>query len=518
MKPAPILFLILALALLLNGCAVVPKPVSVALPAPDYWPTSDWRSASPESQGMDSVLLAQMLEEITTKQVNIHSVLIVRNGYLVTEAYFHPYTSDTKEHVQSVTKSVIGALVGIAIEKGTIQNVNQTVMGFYPDRIVENPGGQKDAIRLEHLLSMSSGLDCQEFSNSGPTMEQTSGWVQFMLDLPVVSRPGKVFGYCNGNAHLLSALLETSSGINTRQFANQELFRPLGIPDVEVDDWGEDPQGYTIGGYGLHLRPRDLANFAFLYLHNGLWEGKQLLPARWVADSTKQHIQKEDGSGYGYLWTVYPKAGHYAALGLGGQQIHIYPAKNLIVIVTAGLEAYAEAPEIERMLNEYILPSIQVDAPLAENAAGLDRLQTAIALASNPVQPVASLPATALDISGNVYTFGENPPGWQTLDVTFTPDSPVARLHLNDSEPIEVGLDNLYRLSETSMFGEILLRGRWVDEQTFILDYPYPPWGVPRLGELGSTTFQLVFTEDTLQVTITSLILGGDPVTFSGSK
>jgi hypothetical protein len=317
---------------------------------------------------------------------------------------------------------------------------------------------------------------------------------------------------------LLSALLETSSGINTRQFANQELFRPLGIPDVEVDDWGEDPQGYTIGGYGLHLRPRDLANFAFLYLHNGLWEGKQLLPARWVADSTKQHIQKEDGSGYGYLWTVYPKAGHYAALGLGGQQIHIYPAKNLIVIVTAGLEAYAEAPEIERMLNEYILPSIQVDAPLAENAAGLDRLQTAIALASNPVQPVASLPATALDISGNVYTFGENPPGWQTLEVTFTPDSPVARLHLNDSEPIEVGLDNLYRLSETSMFGEILLRGRWVDEQTFILDYPYPPWGVPRLGELGSTTFQLVFTEDTLQVTITSLILGGDPVTFSGSK
>jgi CubicO group peptidase (beta-lactamase class C family) len=274
------IFFILILAV--AGCNT-PKPVSVSVPEPEYWPTGEWKSTSPEAQGMDSDLLAQMLEDISTNRTGIHSVLVVRNGYLVTEAYFHPYTRDTKIQVQSITKSVIGALVGIAIRDGYIKSVNEKLLSFFPKRTIENPSPEKDSIRLKHLLSMSSGFPCQEFSSSGQSMEQSSGWVQYMLDLPVDTAPGKTFGYCDGNPHLLSAILGIRTGMDTREFANHELFQPLGIPLVEETDWWTDPQGISNGGYGLSLRPVDLAKLALLYLHNGKWEGRQILPETWAA-------------------------------------------------------------------------------------------------------------------------------------------------------------------------------------------------------------------------------------------
>lgn len=221
-----LLTLILALSVLLAACAPA-QSISSRVPEPDYWPTAGWQSSTPEAQGMDSDLLAKMLEDISAEQSKIYSVLVVRNGYLVTEAYFHPYTHETKTHIQSVTKSVIGMLVGKAIDVGSIKNAEETLVSFFPGRVFENPSERKSSIQLAHLLSMSSGLDCTEFSPSGPTMEQTSSWVQFMLDLPVVNPPGEKFGYCNGNAHLLSAILEKTTGITAREFAIQELFQPL---------------------------------------------------------------------------------------------------------------------------------------------------------------------------------------------------------------------------------------------------------------------------------------------------
>ena len=502
--------------ILFTGCSSA-KSVSVPVPEPDYWPTLGWQSSTPEAQGMDSALLAQMLEEISTSKTSIHSVLVIRNGYLVTEAYFHPYTRDTKVHIQSVTKSVIGMLVGKAISDGYIKSENEKLVDFYPNRIFENPGKQKSSIRLKHLLSMSSGLDCQEFS-SGPSMEQTQGWVQFMLDLPVTSAPGKVFGYCNGNAHLLSSILEKSTGMSAREYANHVLFQPLGIPNVDEADWGSDPEKITIAGYGLHLRPVDMAKLAFLYLNNGMWDGKQLIPAHWVADSTTQHLQKEDGSGYGYLWTVYPRDDHYAALGLGGQQIHVYPTKNLIVIVTASLESFAEAPEIEKMLREYIRPAIQAGNPHEAVPEISSRLEAAIEAAAYPIQPVPPLPARGLDISASTYTFEENPMGWKNMKFVFEEGGETAQLYLQDFPVLEIGLDNIYRLSTGESIGDLLLRGRWLDGQTFVVDYPYPASGTPELGELGETEFQFKFTGDQLEVTVQQLVFGGEPVVFTGTK
>lgn len=509
--------ILLVLILFLTSCSPS-QSVSVTVPEPAAWPTASWLESSPEAQGMDSALLAQMIQDLSADRTNIYSVLIVRNGALVTEAYFHPYTRDTKLHVQSITKSVIGMLVGKALSTGDIKSVNEKLVDYFPNRSFQNPSEEKNAIQLSHLLSMSSGWDCQEFSGTGPGMEQSANWVQFMLDLPVVATPGEQFGYCNGNAHLLSAILEQTTGMTAREFANQKLFQLLGISPVEEADWSADPLGHSIGGYGLHLRPLDLAKLALLSLQNGKWEGQQLLPESFVTDASTQQIAKEDGSGYGYLWTIYPDRQQYAALGLGGQQIHIFPAKNLIVVVTAGLESFAEAQEIEDMLNKYILTSIKSDGPLAENSAALAALQSAIETAQNPVQAVAVQPATALDISGAVYTLAENPLGWQTFEFEFREGAETASLRLNGSDPMEIGLDNLFRQSNVQPFGEILLRGRWVDEQTFTIDYPYPLIGLPRLGELGNAKMMFHFSGDDLEVTIDEQIFGGEPFTLSGSR
>jgi hypothetical protein len=364
---------------------------------------------------------------------------------------------------------------------------------------------------------MSSGLDCQEFSGSGPRMEQSDRWVRFILDRPMVSKPGETFGYCNGNAHLLSAILEKSTGLSAREFANTELFELLGIPAVFATDWGSDPQKITTGGYGLRLRPVDMAKLAFLYLHQGQREDMQLIDPQWVDESTTQQVQKEDGSGYGYLWTLYPEAGHYAALGLGGQQIHVYPSKDLLVVVTASLESYAEAPEMEKMLNEYILPAVKSERPLAKHPDGYSRLTSAIETMANPVQRVPALPVTALDISGKTYTFGENLLGWEDLEFGFEDESKTAWLHLNDCPVLEIGLDNVYRLSNGEAIGELLLRGRWADEQTFIVDYPYPTAGATVLGDLGETEFRFKFTGDQLEVTVEQSVFGGEPLIVVGS-
>jgi CubicO group peptidase (beta-lactamase class C family) len=481
------------------------------VPEPDYWPTAGWRTSTPEAQGMDSSLLAQMLEEVNTKKTRIYSVLVIRNGYMVTEAYFQPYTRDTKMHVQSVTKSVIGALVGIAVQKGYIKSANEKMLSFFPNHTYANPGKNKDSIRLTHLLSMSSGFPCQEFSDSGQSMEQTSSWVQFMLDLPVDTPPGQTFGYCNGNPHLLSAILETTTSMHTREFANQELFKPLGIPMATASDWWSDPQGFSNGGDGLFLRPVDMAKLAFLYLHNGEWEGQQLLPDHWVTDSTTQYVQKPEGPGYGYLWTVYPELGRYSALGLAGQQIHVYPSKNLIVVLTAELETYMEAPEIEHMLTEFILPSIKSDSPLTDNPAGVSRLQEATDLAANPAQAVPALPAIAQEISGKLFPLEKNAHTWKNLLLIFKPGAKTAQVSTMGYDDLdEVGLDNIYRRA-TLPANQYMMRGHWVDDQTFVIEWT-------PIGNIGSAEIRLKYSGDNVEIAIQPLIFGGEPTIIKGTK
>jgi CubicO group peptidase (beta-lactamase class C family) len=456
----------LVLAAILAACLT-----PAAQPQPNYWPTDGWRSAAPEEQGMNSEILLKMIEAIKEEQLPLHSLLIVRNGYLVGEIYPYPYTADQVHIVQSVTKSVIGALTGIAIEQGKIKDVDEPLLSSFPEENVLNPDEKKTAITMENLLSLTAGLDCPEDPSLGKPIMQTSGnWVGFMLDQPMVSRPGEKFNYCTGEAHLLSAILQKATGMSTRTYANQMLFSPIGIKPLLEARWPSDPQGVTLGGYGLGLTPQEMAKFGYLFLNKGKWDGTMVLPSQWVKTSTTRHNQGDGKKDYGYLWWIDPQGKWYAALGRNGQHIFVYPTENMVVVFTAALPTGDDADLIplQKLLDQYILPAVKSDRALPANPDAQARFKAAVQAMAQPQPSIpASLPAIAREISGKNFALDDNPFGWHTIAFSFKEGETEAKLNVDGME-IAFGLDNVYRFvpAGDSPFPQGF-RGSWEGGDTF---------------------------------------------------
>ena len=498
--------------MLIAGSTSTQPSTSTSVPDPVYWPTEDWRTSTPEEQGMDSELLAKMFEHIAQNQINLHSVLIIRNGYVVTEAYFHPYTVDTPHQTASVTKSVISILLGIAIDRGSIRGVEQPLLDFFPGRWIANVDVRKQAISLEHLLTMTSGIACKDRSGTDDQMQQSHGWIQFMLDLPMAYVPGEQFSYCSGGPHLLSAILEKTTSLKTRDFANARLFMPLGIPAVSEIEWGGDPQGYTLGGYGLYLTPRNLAKLGYLILQQGQWAGQQIVSSQWVTASLTTHStwMEEGRRDYGYFWWLYPEHGYYSMMGMAGQQVHIVPRLHMVVVFTAAINPNDEKV-LDPLLTNYIIPAALSDSPLANNPNGAARLAAHIRSVEQPKQPVAPLLGIAQQISGKQYAMDDNPAGFETIGFTFHPDADEATITFttrDGSQTLPIGLDNLYRATQRKI-GSGLLRGHWADDQTFILEEL-------RLGEWMELEYHIEFSETEMNVTAYHKVLGGPPLKLRG--
>ena len=224
---------------------------------------------------------------------------------------------------------------------------------------------------------MTSGLDCHVDHGEITLREmmQSKDWVQFMLDRPMLAEPGSKFEYCSGGMHLLSGIISQTTGSSELEFARRELFQPLGIEDVI---WPSDPQGVSTGWGDLHLRPRDMAKIGYLWLHQGRWEGRQIIPAEWVRAATQVHSHPGgENVGYGYGFWVYPQRNpvEYEALGRGGQRITVTPAENRIVVFTGG---GFEPGDVGKFIGE----SIKSNQPLPENPAGLARLAAAVSAAA----------------------------------------------------------------------------------------------------------------------------------------
>jgi CubicO group peptidase (beta-lactamase class C family) len=482
---------------LLAGCT----PAVSTPTTPAYWPTDGWRSAAPEEQGTDSEKLAQMVEHIQQEKLNLHSLLIVRNGYLVSELYAYPYSAGQVHFIASVTKSVIGALVGIAIQKGDIQDVQQPLFSLLPEQRVANLDDQKKAITLENLLTQTSGLDCHENPAPGEAFMQASqNWVQFMLDLPMAAQPGTKFNYCTGAIQLLSAVLQKATGVSAREFANQNLFAPLGIGPISEARWPSDPQGVTTGGFGLALTSGEMAKLGYLFLNQGQWDGETIVPAEWVSASTASHANQGDKKEYGYLWWIDPQGKWFAALGRAGQHIFVYPAENLVVVFTSDLPYTHDADlvPLQELLDQYILPAVKSDRPLPANPDGLARLKARIqALAQPPRTAPAPLPAIATQISAETYALADNPFGWQTIAFNFQDSVDEVKVSVSSnggSGQLAIGLDNVYRTVEggDSTFPQEL-RGRWENQDTFVIEDIYP-------GQMLQYTYRIQFSGDAIHI------------------
>jgi CubicO group peptidase (beta-lactamase class C family) len=335
------------------------------------WPTDGWSTSTPDEQGMNSNLLNEMMDKIQEQDVRIDSLLIVRNGHLVFEEYpSYRYENDSRHIIHSCTKSYTSALVGIALHNGYIEGVDSTLLELLPNRTIANLDERKQAITLEHFLTMTSGLEWDEwtepydsYQNSLNQVWAASDSVQHVLDLPMAYDPGEVWVYNSGGSHLLGAIVAEATGTSLFAYAIEKLFTPLGISSSNIF-WPWDNQGRNWGHGGVEMVPRDMAKFGYLYLNNGTWDGEQIVPMEWVHRSGDTLFTFNDYSGYSYQWWTYPTdtVNVYSAEGFSGQYIFVIPELDMVVVFTSSVPPYEPYPQ-PSILFEYIIESAINELP-----------------------------------------------------------------------------------------------------------------------------------------------------------
>ncbi len=335
----------------------------------EYWPTSGWKSSTPEQQGMDSAKLLIADEFIQNRLADALSLLVVKNGYLVFEKYYSYGRRERYAVVHSVTKSVTSALIGIALEKGYLNSVDQKIVEFFPEYITDELDPRKKEISLKHLLTMSAGF---KWNDRGPIMRSwyfSPDMGKFVIQLPQENNPGDVFNYNSSTSHLLSIILSKSTKVSTLDFANQNLFEPLGI---QKKYWDKDGQGFYMGGFGLRLSARNLAKIGFLYLNNGFWNGQSIVPEYWVKESTRQWMFAHNVHNlygptyYGYQWWIKEVDGcfSYRAWGRRGQFIVVVPKLDLVIVVTSEIALPHPRPSIHYSpLFDLVASSVKRERP-----------------------------------------------------------------------------------------------------------------------------------------------------------
>src|SRR5260370_9243650 len=300
------------------------------------WPTKGWRTSTPEEQGIDS---KQLTKAVEWGIFSFDSLLVVRHGKIVAEAYYAPYSAGIPHQVNSVTKAVTSTLIGIACQEGLLDSPNHRVLDFFDRHEIANLGDKKEAITVQDLLDMTSGIAWTELglegtpSSSVAELIRSPNWINFILSQPMWYAPGTDFNYNSGNHHLLSAILTTLSGMSAIEYAKANLFGPLRINDLY---WWKTPQGISSGGFGLFLQPREMAKIGNLYLHNGVWEGKQLLPLAWIDKVSHAKIDMHLGQGLRYsncFWAL-PEKHVYMAVGYRWQTIMVFPELDVIAVTT----------------------------------------------------------------------------------------------------------------------------------------------------------------------------------------
>jgi CubicO group peptidase (beta-lactamase class C family) len=316
-----------------------------------------------QDSGLNVELIGKMVEQIANEtDKNVDSVLLIKKGKLVLEEYFYQYDRDRLHQLRSATKSVVSALVGIALDKKLIASKAEKVVSFFPEYQIKNLSAEKRAITIEHLLANASGLACEDNNEASPGEEQkmnaSRDWVRFILDLPMVDAPGETGRYCSGGVILLGRIVEKASGKSLPDFAAEHLFGKLGISNYR---WNFKPDNSSFDdACQLHLRPRDMAKLGLLYMNEGQWKGKQILPQEWVRASLSRHSVVR-GTDYGYLWWRQwlnvngTRMDGVTAKGNGGQRIYLWPSLGLIVVITGS--NYNEQSPSDEIQIKYILPA-----------------------------------------------------------------------------------------------------------------------------------------------------------------
>ena len=361
-------------------CVFVLTVATAAQQSTTTWPTSGWTPATPESQGLSADRLAAFDRDIQAGAYgNVDRLVVVKGGRLVFDTRYqrdyreisrgrmgplgcgqgcadpawmhefnyyhpnwHPYFQGRDVHsLQSVTKSIAATVVGIALGRGELGSLDRPFLEFFKDRTLPGADPRLRRSTLRDVLTMRSGIEWHEqdrpFNETNTTLqlEKSRDWIGFTLAQPMDADPGTKWVYNSGGSMLLSGIIKSATGQFIDEYAAQHLFRPLGIKDFH---WKKTPTGHPDTEGGLYLSAQDLAKVGYLYLHDGMWEGRRILPVGWVEDATTRHTKTTSPAwDYGYQWWLTTRAGVdvWAGRGFGGQFLVVIPSRDVVGVVHA---------------------------------------------------------------------------------------------------------------------------------------------------------------------------------------
>lgn len=380
--------------------------------------------APPSAVGVDGARIAAFLEDATRAGLELHGLMLHRDGKVVIDAAWWPYRTDTPRVMHSVAKSVTACAVGLAIEEGLFA-LSDKVVSFFPEHLPRAVDDKLAMMTVEDLLTMRTG---HAEETSGSSWRAIDGsWIGEFFKIPIVHTPGTVFVYTSAASYMLAAILFRTSGQTLHAYLRPRLFEPLG---VEGESWDIGSDGINPGGNGLNFKPVDLLKFCALHAQGGVWNGRRLLPAQWVADATRRHGQDE----YGYHWVTRAN-GTYCALGLFVQMGLVFPGQGASLVIVGAVDG---SDKINPLIDRHFPDALAGGG----DAAGDQRLVETLKRLTVPRQLQSVRANTPAIVSGVPYAMDPNPLGITTVQVEFRDRHCTLRLTDGDGvHQITAGFD-----------------------------------------------------------------------------
>ena len=408
--------------------------------------------STPEAEGISSKAILTFIDSAdVSKTTEFHSFMIIRHDKVVAEGWWRPMGPEIKHTLYSTSKSFTSTAVGLAINEGKL-SLDDPVISFFPESLPDSVSPYLKELKIKHLLTMSIGQ-----RRESPTTG--NDWVKDFLATKVDYEPGTVYRYNSMASFMLSAIVQKVTGEKVIDYLTPKLFEPLGIKDY---DWETSPKGINTGGWGLRLKTEDLAKFGLLYLHKGKWNGKQILPEKWVEEATSVKIYQNpkltpserdsvNDSMQGYCYQFWrAKHNSYMANGAFGQFILIMPDKDAIVVLTA--ESKDMWGELD-MVWKYLYPGIK-DKALPEDNEALAELKDKIASLALPVPPKVNNKEMRAKIAGKTISFPENQRQIRSMTLQFS-DNDICTLNLKtDTASYDISFGSgSWQQGETTLHG-----------------------------------------------------------------
>lgn len=489
------------------GLMLAPSLYGWAQPIPI---TDPLPRSTPEMQGVSADVLHHLFDAMDASDINFHSVMVMRNGYVIGEGWWAPYAPQYRHSLFSLSKSFTSAAVGLAINEGHF-TIEDTVISFFPDLAPKEISANLAAMKVKHLLTMTTGHAADEGLRT-----DTMPWVQSFLAAPIVHEPGTFYVYNTTATYMLSAIVQKTTGKTVLEFLKPRLMDPL---KIEGADWEVSPQGINTGGYGLRIRTEDIAKFSQLYLNKGKWKGKQLIPEAWVEASTRKqwtftanpfggkNPQPVDDwqQGYGYqFWRTQHNG--FRSDGLYGQFGIVLPDQQTVVAITE------ESFNTQKTLNfvwDILIPGLQNNT-LPANSSAQQQLKTKLKNLQVKFPVAAAASPTAGHVSAKKFVLDSNALGAKAVTFNFSNNACEMVVDYDQgTRKLNFGLNTWQKAKNSNILNSRLpfpVEGRaevasdiagiatWTDANTLFLD-------IRPVETVNSDTITCNFNDNTVKLT-----------------